>query len=366
MFYILNLLVSLMGFCGAFLLFHRLIWQRYVLLKHTADNSTYDDRVSVVIPCRNEEKNLPSLLETIKNQSYDNLETIVVDDNSSDATGEVARKFDTCLLTLSSKEKGWKGKPWACWNGYKLCLGDYILFTDADTTIDETAIARSIAYMKNLDLDLMSAVPYHDNKRVWEKLLGVFQLFILVVTKPYTRKIDPKQLYGIGQYLLFKREAYDRIGGHSAVKKLLVDDITLINVLVAKGMNYGVYPASSLYKVRMYSSFKDFVQGWKRHIRGGVRTLSLMPLIEMFAYYSIFVHSTSFTNPYIDAVTLGVSIPTILKSQREIGNFSAWGVLLVPFSFLLFTWVNIIALYDTLLQKDYVWKGRSYSPDTLS
>lgn len=360
-----SLLLSFMGAYGALLLFYRLVWQRYALYTYTRETNSHDDDVSIIVPCRNEENNINTLLTTINAQSYDAIETIVVDDNSSDNTGKLAEAAGARLLTLSSKEEGWKGKPWACWQGSKISHGDYLLFTDADTTIDKTAISRSISYMKSRQLDLMSALPYHQNEDFWEKLLGVFHLFIIVVTKPYAKKIDPKQLYGIGQYLLFKKDAYEKINGHSSVKKLLVDDLTLINVLVSKGLNYGVYPAEPLYRVRMYDNFRDFIQGWKRHMRGGVRTLNFVMIIEMFALYSLFMNSSSLENPYLDIPALIVAIPTIIYGQKLIGNFSSWSVLFAPFSLLLFSIINLMALFDTLLQRDYTWKGRSYSPDTL-
>jgi 4,4'-diaponeurosporenoate glycosyltransferase len=105
--------------------------------------------VSIIIPARNEEKNLPVLINSIKKQNFNLKEIILVDDSSSDSTPEIGRNFKIRVLTLNSLPPGWVGKSWACYNGAKIATGDYLIFLDADTALLPGAINNITSCLYN-------------------------------------------------------------------------------------------------------------------------------------------------------------------------------------------------------------------------
>lgn len=361
----LDLTFSIFSLYGAILLFYRCVWQR------TSGNEksfmTFDmpELVSIIIPCRNEEDNIPILLNSIKNLSYPNLEVIVVDDNSTDATANIVRKHNCKLLSLSGKNKSWAGKPWACQQGANIATGEYLLFTDADTTLEKDSIERSISYMKIHKLDLMSSVPYHLCQDFWEKILCSFHVFLLAVTRPFAKDINRDQLFAIGQYMLFKKSSYLKIKGHESVKNYLVEDLSLAKEILKQDLNYGVYNGKALFSVRMYSNLDDFIAGWRRNIRGGIRTLQCSMIFEVGAFYFAALHTINMSHPIMDTISLVLCYSTLFISLKWMGDFSPISLLLTPLNFILFLWINVLSLFDTLLNRNYTWKERSYSTENI-
>jgi len=99
--------------------------------------------ISVIIPARNEERSLPSLLSSLHNQTLKPDEIIVVDDNSEDATAEVADKGGAKVIHAKALPEGWHGKAWACWTGAKEAQGEILVFLDADTSVQPDGLLRS-------------------------------------------------------------------------------------------------------------------------------------------------------------------------------------------------------------------------------
>lgn len=126
-------------------------------------------KVSVIIPARNEEINLPHLLTSLKEQTYMPDEVIVIDDFSEDETAIIAQGYDVRLIKNPDLPEGWTGKNWAVWNGYLASHGDILIFLDSDVRLAPKGIEL---LLKNREAagGAISVVPYHYNEKIYERL----------------------------------------------------------------------------------------------------------------------------------------------------------------------------------------------------
>lgn len=366
-------LSSLIGFLYLLLRFAPILRSAWV--SPSSSRSSYQsfgaasdaELVSIIVPARNEEANLPNLLESLVRMNRSNFEVVLVDDESEDRTREIAERFahehpwlPLKIVSGRPRPPRWSGKNWACHQGYLQSSGRYLLFTDADTQHLPGSLETVVAKMHRHGLDLLSAVPRHRCETWWEKLTGPFQIFLLLSTAAFS-KPRPGRLFAIGQYLLFRRESYERQGGHEAIRGSLCDDLELARRCLESGGNYRVEGQTPLFRVRMYSSFKEFLNGWRRNFRLGFRHASLLGTMEIYFVIAALTANMKFL--FASGVEISLMLAGALllaKVQTRLGNFSVAGVLFLPANILLFVVVTFMALFDLLGQRDYSWRGRNY------
>lgn len=358
----LEFIFTLLSFLGLGLLYVRLRPRERIYSDVHDVPSEAHPLVSIIIPARNEESTLPSLLASLKQIQYPRVEIIVVDDQSTDATATLAEEFAVTLVRGQERPAGWRGKQWACHQGAAIARGDYLLFTDADTQHYHDSLGRILDFQRQLHLDLTSAIPYHANPTFWEQCLGPFHLLLMSVTNPYGIP-QRRKLFAVGQYLLFKRSAYQAIGGHSAVRDRWVEDLPLANLCLESGLRYGVYPKAEIFAVRMYANFAEFIAGWRRNFRAGFVEASPTNGVEVLAMIAALTGSGQFFATWTSTCTLFLSWAIVLRRQNNWGRFSLFGVILLPLSLALFTVISALALFDLLFQRKLVWKGREYQID---
>lgn len=307
-------------------------------------------KVSLIVPCRNEERNIPLLLKSLQNH-HSNCEIIVVDDASNDKTVEVASQFEGVqVLQAGPKPPEWVGKSWACWAGAQAAKGDYLLFTDADTLHRALSLETAAAFMARTNADLITAPPFHRCEQRFEQALGLFHLFSLIATA-YQARPEAHRVYAIGQYMMFRKESYFALGGHEAIKTSLVDDIDLARLTIEKGFHHSVYPFADLYEVQMYQTPEAFWNGWTRLLRLGMKRSSVGAFVELYLVFHIFVHPN------------WVWIPAwffLGWVQSQHGTFSPWGVALAPLNVILFIAMSLVGFVQTLLKQKVKWHERVY------
>ncbi|HYX39726.1 MAG TPA: glycosyltransferase [Oligoflexus sp.] len=314
--------------------------------------------VSIIVPARNEENVLGQLLASLDHLDYPHYEVIVVDDCSDDDTAAIALSHKLRLVRGKERPAGWNGKQWACHQGAMAAKGSYLLFTDADTIHHTTGLRRAMCEVLDCEAQGFTTLPAHQSPTLWERLCGPFHVLLMAVTNPYG-KARPGQVFAIGQYLLFERKFYDRFGGHTRVRADWVEDIPLAEALLAEGGRWVVYTGPAIFSVRMYETMGDFVRGWRRNFRAGMG----------YSYWGASLEITLFMAAAIGGGRLNALYPWLiilltalvfLRAQEKLGRFSAWGVLLFPFSLVLFCWVSILAVYDRLFNRPMNWKNRAY------
>ncbi|MBI4389848.1 MAG: glycosyltransferase, partial [Nitrospinae bacterium] len=229
--------------------------------------------ISVCVPARNEERGIRACLESLLRQDYPRFEVIAVDDNSTDATPAIVESLAAGdpRLTLARGEalpEGWFGKPYALHQAYRRAQGEYLLFTDADPAFRPFALTAAMYVMRRDNLDVLTLLPGTEFGSFWERAVQpVIFGFIAALTR--FRKVngrDHPDAMGIGAFMLFRRDAYERIGGHERVRQEIVEDIALAKCAKREGLNLLIADGKRVYSIRMYHSFREIWLGWRKNM----------------------------------------------------------------------------------------------------
>jgi 4,4'-diaponeurosporenoate glycosyltransferase len=214
--------------------------------------------VSVIIPARNEEHNLPTLLRSLATQSVKPREILVLDDGSTDRTAEMARQLGAAVIASQPLPDGWRGKTWACHQGAQAATGELLLFVDADTWFEPGGLARILA---NYTGGAFSVGPYHAVQKPYENLSLFFNFNMTVGTAPHGL---------FGQMLLVDRESYRRVGGHEPVKGRILENFWLAGQFRADGIPVRSERGRGAFSFRMYpNGLRELIEGWTKGFASG-------------------------------------------------------------------------------------------------
>jgi chlorobactene glucosyltransferase len=237
--------------------------------------------VSIIVPARNEAANISACVSTLLNSTYHPREIILVDDNSADGTGDIARiladRSDGTLRLVEGEPlpPGWLGKAWACWQGYRASKGDILLFTDADTRHDDALLGHAVGALDAHSADLVSVLPAQLMETFWERVVlpHIFTLITLRFRdlRQVSRTRRPRDVFANGQFLLVRREAYEAMGGHHALKNEVVEDVLMAQRLRSDGRKLYIAHAEDLMETRMYRSLRGIAEGWSKNLADGAR-----------------------------------------------------------------------------------------------
>lgn len=374
-----NLLISAI----LLVLFLILLWNLFILRIQSYPQINESDFpfVSVLVPARNEELNIENVLTSLLNQDYPYYEVIVLNDNSEDRTGEIIDKLVTAhsnlkLLNGAQLESGWTGKCFACKQLYEASGGEWILFTDADTTHSKNSLRSSITSAITTKADMLTLMPKLTMISFAEKLIMPMLMFTITMLLPFyfvDKSGFKKFSIGIGPFMLFKRSAYEKIGGHTAVKNALVEDVWLGRKIKEHGLKLVAEDGQEIVSVRMYRNFIDIWNGFSKNIFAGFEFstltlffINLMYVLLFFLPFVLFIFALFLhIGTKIDLYLLGFQVfllymaRTLLSFKFKLGFVSTvlhpLGVLSVP----------IIAINSwrwITLGEGARWKGRTYNP----
>lgn len=239
--------------------------------------------LSVIVPARNEAANIGRCVRSILQSNYPRLEVIVVDDHSTDATATLAREAgagDARLHVVSAPDlaSGWLGKQWACAHGASIARGEILCFTDADTVHASDLHARAVRALHARQADLLSVAGTQELGTFWERLIQP-QIFAVLFaryggTEVVSNARRPEDVIANGQYLLFRRVAYDALGGHASVRDKVAEDLGLAMRAKRQGMRVHLILGPRQLVTRMYESLGALVRGWMKNVyAGGVEAL---------------------------------------------------------------------------------------------
>jgi len=240
--------------------------------------------VSVIVPARNEALNIGTCVRSLVASDYPSFEVIVVDDGSEDGTADIVRAIDrenanvVRLIPAGELPIGWLGKPRACWRGANETKGELLLFTDADTRHAPDLLARAVAAQEEERADLLTVIGDQLMQTVWERLVQP-QIFMMMFFRfpdldRTARSSSWRDAIANGQYLLFRREAYEAVGGHAAVREEVAEDLALAQRVKRSGLKLRIRGARGALATRMYRSLSELVEGWSKNLYvGGLQTL---------------------------------------------------------------------------------------------
>jgi glycosyltransferase involved in cell wall biosynthesis len=286
-------------------------------------------KVSVILPARNEEKYIGKCLQTLLRQNYPNYEIVVINDSSTDRTGDIINQLalkSSSILVVNAKPKpeDWVGKNWACYEGYQRATGDVFLFTDADTSHSALTMSLAISYLKEQNLDALTAIPKLVCKDFWTRItLPVLSNFLhsrfsaLRVNNP-----DTKTGYFFGSFYVITRSAYEKVGTHMIVKHELVEDGALGRKVKEENFKMKMVRGEKYVDALWARDFKTLWHGLRRLMISvysqDKTSASLMTIAVFFLLlepflsllYALEVY-TKASNIIINEVLLGINIATI-------------------------------------------------------
>jgi chlorobactene glucosyltransferase len=235
--------------------------------------------VSIIVPARNEAANIARCVASILSSKYPRFEVIVVDDRSTDATGNVARAVapsDSRLKVIAGAElpAGWFGKTWACWQGYEAAKGELLLFTDADTWHGPMLLPRAVAMMTERRVDLVSLLQRQEMRSFWERMIqplflaagGLLIQLLAGGIGRINRNRNPRMAVANGQFILVTRGSYEAVGGHRKIAGSVVEDLKLAITYLKAGRRHFLAFANEDMSTRMYESLGAIVEGWSKNV----------------------------------------------------------------------------------------------------
>lgn len=238
-------------------------------------------RISVIVAARDEQDHIETCLRSLLNQDYPQFDVIAVDDRSRDNSPAILQRlgdeFPDRLqtVTIRTLEEGWFGKCHAMREGVARSRGDWLLLTDADCRFtSRQAISRAIEEARAQEVDFLTIIPQLDAPTVWERVLQPICALVLMFWFQPKRVNNPAYptAYANGAFMLLTRRCYDGIGGHSAVRNALNEDIQLARRTKAQGWRLCVVENDGLYRTRMYPTFGAAWRGWSRIFCGALQT----------------------------------------------------------------------------------------------
>ncbi len=232
--------------------------------------------VDVVIPALNEEDRVESTVRKVLSQDYPHLRLTVVNDRSTDRTGEIldglAETLPLRVIHGAPRPTGWVGKTWAISQGAQGATADWLLFVDADVELHPRALATALDQASQENADLVSFIARPEIKTFWQGAIAVTIGEVLFTMYPLHLANDPKSPVAIaaGGFLLVKRSVYDRVGGHEAVRAEIVEDIQFGRLIKKSGGKLSIHLAPDLAWTHMYGTFGDLWRGLRKNAYAGM------------------------------------------------------------------------------------------------
>ncbi|TCD21027.1 glycosyltransferase family 2 protein [Pedobacter psychrodurus] len=326
----------------------------------------YHDKVSILIPARNEAADILELLVSIKNQDYTNYEVIVLDDNSEDNTFEVVEKF--CLANsqfkvVSGEElpQNWLGKNYACHQLSELATGKYLLFIDADESIKRGLINSLINRMEIGNLALLSVFTNQTIKSIGEWLTVPLMHFILLNLLPLRLvklSKNPAFAGASGQCMFFNANNYKENHWHERVKHQVVEDVEIMKLVKQEKFNAEALLANGLIYCRMYKNLGESLNGFSKNLLAGFgNNIIILLLYQLLVTIGPVILILNF-----NVASLVLPLTLIVLSRIMISYLSGQNVLvnliLHPLQMLFFLIISFISIKKHIF-KTSTWKGRT-------
>jgi len=266
------------GLWGFYALSVVLGYQRMNRLRRGADVATNGASVEILIPAKDEGERVRVCLESVLGQDYRNFSVICVDDRSADQTGAIIDEYAGKLpekvraihVPMDGLPAGWLGKCHALWTAAKQAKAEWILFVDSDVKLEPDALSAALALAVGREYDALSIMTTLECETFLEHLVlplaaaSVSSMCLISLTNDDNRQIA----FANGQFFLIRREAYEQVGGHEAVKDHITEDVALMRILKARGYRTRLFLGSKFASTRMHSTWRQMKNGWGRIYSG--------------------------------------------------------------------------------------------------
>ncbi len=339
--------------------------------------------ISVIVPARNEARNIRRCVLALAAQTYPNLEILVVDDRSTDATPQILaqlqRELPGRLRVLRGKPlpRGWAGKPHALAQGAAVARGEWLCFVDADTFAEPHLLASAYAAAVTHGADLLSLLTAQEMGSFWEKVVLPVVFTGLHFGFPAERVNDPRAPDAIanGQFILIRRAVYAAVGGHAAVRDSIVEDKDLAVLVKRRGYRLLLGDGQHLARTRMYTSLRALWEGWTKNIYLGLRDRlgllafggfsALAAAVAPLVWWVLLGLAWRTADPAVWGVAgqwtllLGYALLVRMRWVRHMGLHPLWGLTL-PLGAAVFGAAMLTSAWLVLTRRGVTWKGRRY------
>ncbi len=330
-------------------------------------------KVSVVIAARNEADELPATLDTLLAQDYPNLEVVVVEDGSTDGTREVidARAPRVRRIDPPPLPEGWVGKNWACWNGAAVSSGEWLLFLDADVRTHPTTVRTTLDWALHESADLATIAPRIETIGFWERVVLPFyvQMVLTYFRAPRINHDRSRAALANGQYWMTPRATYFELGGHAAIRSIVLEDVAIARRYRAAGRRLRIAWSPTLAVTRMYRDRREMFEGLLKNIHGPEYSLArqagflaglvgffLLPLGLLPLAVAIGDLGLAALGGFLYVALFGKHI----AFSRAVGAPARYG-LLFPVAVAFYVALVAASLSRGIRRRPVVWKGRAYS-----
>jgi glycosyltransferase involved in cell wall biosynthesis len=336
-------------------------------------------QISAIVPARNEQENIEAAVTSLAAQP-EITEIIVVDDQSADGTPQILSRLGSAipqLRILNSGElpRGWVGKDYALWLGAQAAKSDWLLFTDADTVHFPGAAQRALEDARIHNAALVSYSPEQRTEKVFERALIPFIYCRLARRFDFSRvnNASLSDAAANGQFILVRRDAYEKSGGHRAISSIVLEDVALARRVKALGFHLYFAPGDGIARTRMYRHFGAMWQGWAKNLYpllGGTFASAARELAITFPWLSaIFIASAIFFGIFASGQTAVwlIAAGILALTLRHLWYWRELAANRYPAPFIIYYSVAA-PLYAALIavsawkywRGKIVWKGREY------
>jgi 4,4'-diaponeurosporenoate glycosyltransferase len=320
------------------------------------------DPVTIVVPARNEAQRLASLLDALTVALPPSAQIVVVDDHSTDGTGDIARRYPVVrVLAAPHLPPGWTGKAWACHTRAQAATAGDLVFLDADVVVRPEALLRALAFRREHG-GLLSIWPYHRVERAYEHLSALFNVTTLMSLGAGSLLPSRNLREALGPVIVTTTADYGRVGGHEAVRSDVVEDLRLGRRYADAGLPVTVLGGGGDVWFRMYGEGPGaLVRGWTRSFGCGTFAVSPLRVVGIAFWitcaYGAFLWMgglrswPAYALTALFAVQMGVMF-------RRVGNFGWVDALLYPLHLVFLTLVFAAGIFLAKIRHRVHWRGR--------
>jgi chlorobactene glucosyltransferase len=315
----------------------------------------YHDKISILIPARNEADDILTLLQSIHQQDYQNYEVIILDDNSADGTLAICEAFTAQhhkfkVLKGKPLPADWLGKNYACHQLAQLASGKLYLFLDADEKVRDGLLNSAIHRMYLRRLSLLSLFTNQEMKTTGEKVVVPLMHYILLNLLPIRLVYLIKSAAvaaASGQFMLFDAEQYNEYQWHRLAKNKVVEDVEIMKLVKAANQNGEALLANGMISCRMYKGYKQAINGFGKNFLAAFNyNIFGGPIIVIMTMNLNFIF-----------MMIGLIVLTRIMISMSAGQSASRNIILHPWQMLSLLLIGITSIQQHLT-KTTVWKGR--------
>lgn len=319
--------------------------------------------ISVIIPARNEEHNLPRLLKSLKDSDEVQHEVIVIDDDSLDSTASVAAACGAKVHSSRNLPMGWTGKTWACFQGAEIANGDVFVFLDADTWFEPGGFETLVSSYKKLSGEVaLSILPFQVTQKPYEELSLFFNLLVAFGAGGFGW-LGGERLFGPS--LIMSRSLYKAVGGHAAVRDHILENVELSGLVKAAGSRCVCAGGRSALNVRMFpAGVSQLWEGWMKAFADGASATDSRVLLAVIGWLSslaatflLLMFATGMVRTASAFIYAGFALQ-LWWFGRQLGTYHPIACILYPVPLLFFFSLFSGSFIRRMFKLQVTWRGR--------